>query len=283
MEYKNHYLNQVFRLAFAELDTTIHQYDVEKSKLGEILNDFTYETFEGMQSQWLKHGRMLWYISGNYSKEQAKQTVSQVVNLMNLESIPKEALSHVRLADLCSQPNNFHRIDRTVPDSNNENSCFISLFQKCLDDGSTEGRIDLLNKLVMQYLSEPTFDQLRTKEQLGYVVFTRQKITRDIQSAYFLIQSPGSNCEHIRKRMDIHLEKMRKKVREISDEDFSKVVGSVMTDIAEKDKNLIEAHTRMLNELAEHAYLFNRQDRDVALLPSITKGEFQVFFEEFFF
>jgi len=74
--------------------------------------------------------------------------------------------------------------------------------------------------------------------------------------------------------MDIHLEKMRKKVREISDEDFSKVVGSVMTDIAEKDKNLIEAHTRMLNELAEHAYLFNRQDRDVALLPSITKGEF---------
>ena len=90
-----------------------------------------------------------------------------------------------------------------------------------------------------------------------------------------MIQSPGSNCEHIRKRMDIHLEKMRNKVREISDEDFSKVVGSVMTEIAEKDKNLLEAHNRMLcNELASHDHIFNRQERDVALLPNITKDEF---------
>ena len=67
MEYKNHYLNQVYRLASAEIDTTIHEHEAEKSHLGEILNEFTYETFEELQSQWLKHGRMLWYISGNYS------------------------------------------------------------------------------------------------------------------------------------------------------------------------------------------------------------------------
>ena len=94
-------------------------------------------------------------------------------------------------------------------------------------------------------------------------------------SAWFLIQSPGKNCEHIRKRLDIHLNNMRQKVVKISDEDFATAVGSIMTEISEKDKNLMETHNRIWGqELATHAYIFDRQERDVALLPTITKAEF---------
>ena len=32
----------------------------------------------------------------------------------------------------------------------------------------------------MQYLDEPTFNQLRTIEQLGYVVFARKSDYRDV-------------------------------------------------------------------------------------------------------
>jgi secreted Zn-dependent insulinase-like peptidase len=34
--------------------------------------------------------------------------------------------------------------------------------------------------LTEQFLDEPTFNQLRTIEQLGYVVFTRKNETRDV-------------------------------------------------------------------------------------------------------
>jgi insulysin len=61
----------------------------------------------------------------------------------------------------------------------------------------------------MQFMQEPTFDQLRTKEQLGYVVFCQPYSARDILSAWFLIQSPTKNCTHIRTRLDIHMAKMR--------------------------------------------------------------------------
>jgi insulysin len=162
-----------------------------------------------------------------------------------------------------------------VPDSNNENSCLVSYYEYGRDEGTDGGKMNLLNKLVMQYLQEPTFDQLRTKEQLGYVVFSRPRNTRDIQSAWFLIQSPGKNCEHIRKRLDIHMSKMRQKVRDMTDDEFKTVVGAVMTDISEKDKNLLEAHNRVWgSELASHSYLFDRQERDIALLPTLTKAEF---------
>ena len=35
----------------------------------------------------------------------------------------------------------------------------------------------------MQYLDEPTFNQLRTIEQLGYVVFARNVSHRDVLGA----------------------------------------------------------------------------------------------------
>jgi len=67
---------------------------------------------------------------------------------------------------------------------------------------------------------------------------------------------------------------MRQKVLQISDEDFTTVVGAIMVKISEKDKNLMESHNRIWAQLSTHAYVFDRQERDVALLPKITKAEF---------
>lgn len=142
----------------------------------------------------------------------------------------------------------------------------------------------MTNQLVMQFLQEPTFDQLRTKEQLGYVVFSRPRAARDIISAWFLIQSPGKGCEHIRTRLDVHMAKMRVKARNMTDDEFKTVVGALMTTISEKDKNLKEDFVRQWNnEFATHCFQFDRQDREIAMLPTITKAEFQAFFEQLFF
>ena len=68
-EWKNHYLNQVFRLAYIELDTYLFSDDTEKSVLNDLLSSFDYETFRNMKTQWLRSGRMLWYTYGNLSKD----------------------------------------------------------------------------------------------------------------------------------------------------------------------------------------------------------------------
>ena len=64
---------------------------------------------------------------------------------------------------------------------------------------------------------------------------------------------------HIRTRFDKHMQKMRTKVQNITDEEFTTVVGAVNTTIAEKDKNIVEDFTRMWSEMASHDYKFDRQ------------------------
>lgn len=54
--------------------------------------------------------------------------------------------------------------------------------------------------------------------------------------------------------------KMKVKMAEMTDEQFKTCVGSVNTDISEKDKNLGEAFARVWSsEMATHKYKFDRQ------------------------
>ena len=47
----------------------------------------------------------------------------------------------------------------------------------------------MLNVVSHVYLDEPTFNKLRTEEQLGYVVFTLLRGFRDVNGIGFLVQS----------------------------------------------------------------------------------------------
>lgn len=73
----------------------------------------------------------------------------------------------------------------------------------------------------MQFLDEPTFNQLRTIEQLGYVVFTRHTSTRDVIGAWYLIQSPNKGCSYIKASLNRHISEMLKKVEKLSEEEFN--------------------------------------------------------------
>ena len=52
-----------------------------------------------------------------------------------MEAIGKDELPDVRIVDLNSSTQNFHRLDMTVEDASNENSCLVSHYQWGRDDG----------------------------------------------------------------------------------------------------------------------------------------------------
>jgi len=76
---------------------------------------------------------------------------------------------------------------------------------------------------------------------------------------------------------------MRDKVKNISDEDFESEKSAVNTIISEKDPNLSRASNRNFVEIKSHLHVFDRQAKEIALLATITKAEFQATFEQMFF
>ena len=135
----------------------------------------------------------------------------------------------------------------------------------------------------MQFLNEPFFNELRTQQQLGYVVFSRAVNTRDVLGAQFMVQSPKRSCEYIVNSINDFLITMRELVKNLSDEEFEIQKEAVLIKLSEKDINLAGENARHWGEISTHKYQFDRQEREIAMLSEITKQDFMELFEKTFF
>ena len=101
--------------------------------------------------------------------------------------------------------------------------------------------------IVMQYLDEPFYADLRTKQQLGYVVYCRTRTTQDVLQNIFCVQSPQHAAEYLANCINKFLVGKRADVKVLKDEDFETVKGAVHTIIAEKDIKLSYESSRFWN------------------------------------
>ena len=84
--------------------------------------------------------------------------------------------------------------------------------------------------------------------------------------------------------MDTFLEKMREKVKTMTDEEFDKSRNSVLTNLEEKDKNQREEFARLNNgEISQHRLVFDRQLKEIEMIKTLTRAEFLAYFERFLF
>lgn len=87
---------------------------------------------------------MMWFVHGNFTKENAIQIVEQARNLLNLQKVEKEQLSTVRCIQITGR---HHRIDFDVEDEKNENSVLQSYFQFGIQGKDSHAK--LLNEICL--------------------------------------------------------------------------------------------------------------------------------------
>ena len=143
-----------------------------------------------------------------------------------------------------------------LEDKTNDNSCVVSYYQ--VGPVKHDYRRDLCLQIIAQYFEEPFFDDLRTKQQLGYVVASRYSNERDLNGIWFLVQSAQKSCEYLVNRINKFLMDRRTMVANMTEEDFKVQKNSVRTQIAEKDKNMSQESSRFWNEIGIHNYDFDR-------------------------
>ena len=179
------------------------------------------------------------------------------------------------------KPNLSYQIEIPLKDEKNENCCALTYFE--IGPMREDMRLKLSNKILMQIIDEPFFNDLRTQQQLGYVVFSRDFQTRDILGNQLLVQSSLKSCEYLVSCINKFLIDIREKFKNLTDEEFETAKKSVHTVLAEKDINLGKDKIRMWRELFSHKYDFHRQEHDLQVLATITKKDVQDLFERTFF
>ncbi|KAK9368638.1 Metalloenzyme, LuxS/M16 peptidase-like protein [Lipomyces kononenkoae] len=206
-------------------------------------------------------------VMGNVSKEDALNTAKLVDETLKHKSLP--ASLGIRQRSLILPEASSFAYKRNLLDEKNVNSC-IEYFCQVGDLTNKRQRATL--GLLGQIASEPAFNQLRTKEQLGYVVFSGVRNTKTLDGLRVLVQSERTT-EYLETRIDAFLDSLGKVIKDMSDEEYQKHVKSLVLKRKEKLKNLGEETARYWNQIENGYYDFTRNDEEAEILQTIGKDE----------
>merc|ERR1711966_472699 len=97
------------------------------------------------------------------------------------------------------------------------------------------------------------FDDLRTQQQLGYVVHSQSKDLRNVMQCWFLVQSGVKSTEYIIKATNDFLCKHGQKLKtSFTDEEFQTRVEAIKTQLKVRDFNQNMDNSRMWTEIGGH-------------------------------
>ncbi|ONH66952.1 A-factor-processing enzyme [Cyberlindnera fabianii] len=239
------------------------------------LQNITFNDLQHFIPSIFKQAHVEGLIHGNIRTEEANQ-IAKVVEetLVDSKTLFGDQLSKPRTY-LLPEGKTF-RYDKFLPDEKNTNTCvqyFIQLAQV------TDISAFALGDMVAQLIREPAFDTLRTKEQLGYIVFSGLVETRTTFGLRVLIQSER-NAAYLESRIVNFLNQYKNILDEMTDEEFEKNKEALINKKLESLKNLGQENSRFTRAITCGYYDFLHNDVIADHLRKLTKSQVQKFYTE---
>ncbi|XP_065087542.1 insulin-degrading enzyme [Ochlerotatus camptorhynchus] len=274
---KNYQAEQPFQHAVYYLALLLTEQAWSKQELIDAADLVTVDRLRSFIDELLSRMHVECFIYGNVNKEKALEISGKVEEkLKNTDASVLPLLSRQLMLKREYKLNNGENCLFETTNDYHKSSC-AELYLQC---GMQNDQSNVYVDLVTQILSEPCYNQLRTKEQLGYIVFCGSRKSNGVQGIRVIVQSvkhPAfveERIEHFLNGMVDHLENM-------TDEDFKRHKEALAAMKLEKPKRLSTQFTKFLNEIALQQYHFNRAQVEVAFLQTLTKQQIVDYYKEF--
>eukprot|EP01018_Ginkgo_biloba_P028828 Gb_06507 [translate_table: standard] len=206
---------------------------------------------------------------GNLLEDEAIAIASIFKNYLSLSALPTELRHKERILRLPDGISLIH--NASVKNELEENSVVELYFQIEQDAGRESTRARAMGDLFEDIVQEPYFDQLRTKEQLGYVVDCGVRMTHRVLGFCFRVQSSRYAPPYIQEHLDAFIDKLQKVLDGMESKEFERYKEALIAAKIEKDPSLIDETDRHWNEIVEKRYLFESSRLEADELKSIQK------------
>lgn len=235
----------------------------------------TAEDIRVFYPQLLKQMHIESFAHGNLYKEDALRLTDLLSNTLSPRTLPQAHWPIRR--NLIFPPGAKFVYHKTLNDPANVNHC-IEYLLHIGDKADRVLRAKLL--LLAQMTDEPAFDQLRTKEQLGYVVFSGSRMGATTMQYRVIIQSERTP-EYLQSRIESFLTGFRKIFEGMSEADFEGHKRSLITKRLEKMKNLDQESSRIWSHIDSEYFDFELVHHDAAHVKPLTKVDMAKFFDHY--
>ncbi|KAL1897206.1 hypothetical protein Cpir12675_002463 [Ceratocystis pirilliformis] len=214
-------------------------------------------------------------VHGNLCKEDALNITTLVETTLPARELPAFEWPVSRY--LILPPGSNQVLSKTLEDPENVNNCVeYWLYIGSCDDMKLRATLLLFEQII----NEPAFDQLRTKEQLGYIVFSATRIWDSMMAFRILIQSE-KYPQYLHSRIEAFLDVQQKQFAAMSDTDFETHKRSLIVRRLKKHDNLSSETSRFHSQITSGYYRFDIAQQDADYIKDLTKQEVMEFFNTY--
>lgn len=209
------------------------------------------ETVRVFRKELLSQMHMEVYVHGNLYKEDALRLTDMIEKTLKPRVLPCEQWPIRRSLVFPAGSNYVWK--KTLKDPANVNHCI----EYWLYVGSKADRLIRAKTLLLDQIThEPCFDQLRTKEQLGYIVYSGVRASATTYGFRFIIQSEKT-APYLETRIELFLETLAKTIETMKETDFENHKRSLIVKRLEKPKYLDQETGRHWNQIHSEYYDFD--------------------------
>ena len=262
------------QLAIADLRAVLLDKYWGWEDLLEVVDDLTAEAVETLLPLLLNRLHLECLLEGNLTRSCALKLVQVVESRLRdgfsvrptstaLQTIGRETTLDDGRHYVMAKKNEVHK------------SSSIGVYYQC---GLQSTRDDVLLELLVQALKQPCFDQLRTKEQLGYIVHCQVYRFSSSQGLRVIVQS-HMPPEYVDGRIEAFLHSMHDHLRTMGAKQFMDIKEALRTRKLEKPKHLGEEFGRHWAEIINQQYNFDREAVGAEDLKTLERDDLIKFFE----
>jgi insulysin len=255
-----------YNQALTRLETTLLSTRWPATEQAAVLEQTTLEELRAWRQETFTELAVVGGLHGNVNLEDANR-LAELLNTVLPISRQERARPEVL------QLNHSMNIDLAV----DHNDATLLIYAQDADASFTSRA---KSALAGQLLRSPFFSDLRTEQQLGYVVSAGIR-RMDTQSGnLFLVQSPNADVAYLEQAVITFLQDYVDNWDTLSDEFFEQQKNGLIARLTEQDKNLSQRSQRYWQSLAEENYDFDSNQQIADIVTALTKADMGGFLQD---
>ncbi len=233
--------------------------------LASIAENLTLEELKNWRTKKLREVSVDALLHGNVDDQTQK----------NLQSLLENQLSIGNVTPIKSKVKEFDRSMILEVEIDHEDAAMAIYVQDEDEDISTRAT----STLVGQMLRTPYFSDLRTDQQLGYVVSAGSRLMNDRNGLIFLVQSPVQGADYLEAATQSFLKKYLQSLVGMAEPEFEQHKEGLINNLLQKDKNLGQRSQRYWSDLKKDNLSFNTREKLADAILKLKKPDILFYLE----
>eukprot|EP00339_Tiarina_fusa_P025559 CAMPEP_0116996806 /NCGR_PEP_ID=MMETSP0472-20121206/483_1 /TAXON_ID=693140 ORGANISM="Tiarina fusus, Strain LIS" /NCGR_SAMPLE_ID=MMETSP0472 /ASSEMBLY_ACC=CAM_ASM_000603 /LENGTH=1123 /DNA_ID=CAMNT_0004695537 /DNA_START=168 /DNA_END=3539 /DNA_ORIENTATION=- len=268
--------------SFSLLAMTPSTFDYSNQEMRKATDEASLEDLRLYVSSVWSSGKGLALVQGNLFEEEALSLVTTIDKALRFKSIESDEfppeLTPLPLPPISStsMPT---KLAISEPNPENSNSASYIVIQDLSEDPKDHVMIELVASIV----SEKFYEELRTKQQLGYIVSSGIRSLGKSRFLGFIVQSSVAKNDKLTSEILKYLDNVRPKLLEkLPKGDLAVYVKSLIDRKTEPDKQLATEVTRNWGEIGSGRLQFDRIQQEIGALLDVTKDDLLEFWDRIY-